>query len=67
MEFDADWIIPAIFIGIMLVRGIGSRLFRAGPKSEQKVQRRSKVPDSVRGAGAEIYRGEDTPKPIEPR
>ena len=66
MEFDADWIWIAIFVGVMLVRGLGSRLARAARKSEPGVAEATR--NAEFGSGPpDQYHAESEPKPIEPR
>jgi hypothetical protein len=67
MEFDRDWIVPAIFVGVMLVRALGSRIARGSKESQPKVAKPMKQPPSKGFAHPDVYRPGDQPKPIEPR
>lgn len=71
MEFDTDWIWLAIFVGVMIVRAIGSRIARAAKSSQPRVEKvRDKARDEGRSPGfgsQQVYHAEKEPKPIEPR
>lgn len=72
MDFDADWILPAIFIGVMLVRALVSRITRAGKRSQPAPEKplkrvRSESADDQSVDDPEVYQVGEKPKPIEPR
>ena len=67
MDFDADWILPAIFIGVMLVRALVSRIARASKRSQPRPEEPLKRVRSESVEGPEVYQAGENPKPIEPR
>lgn len=70
MEFDRDWIVPAIFVGVMLVRALGSRIGRGKKKAQPMAampMEPMKQPPSKGFAHPDVYQPGDQPKPIEPR
>ena len=67
MEFDTDWIWLAIFVGVMLIRAVGSRIARSARNTAPKIEASPEEKESPGFGPQQIHRAEEQPTPIEPR